>query len=209
MKNLFNLTISLVFILVKHQPIIYVKVRLSNGLLTLKALFASNIFCLKYFDSIQRFGKNAVILGKCIVRKERFKNLMIEIGNHAVIHDGTEFRGRGEIKIGPGASIGYGNIFCCTSKIYIGENVLLADNVKFYTANHQYSNQYLPIKEQGEDQGEIIIEDGAWIGANVVLLKNAHVKKGAIIGSNAVVTGVVPENEIWGGVPARKIKNRF
>lgn len=209
MKNLFNWTISLVFTLVKHQPLVDLKSTISSHLTNLKAFFSTIVFCVKYFDSIGQFGKNSIVLGKCIIRKERHKQFDLNIGDSVLIHDNSEFRGRGSIVIGTGTSIGYNTLLCCTSKISIGQNVLIADNVKLYTANHKYSEVSVPIKDQGEDQGEIIVEDNVWIGANVVLLKGAVIKSGSIIGSNAVVTGLVPENEIWAGVPARMIKKRF
>lgn len=53
-----------------------------------------------------------------------------------------------------------------------------------------------------------IIQDGVWVGANVVILRGVHIGSGAIIAAGAVVTKNVPPNEIWGGVPARFLKSR-
>ena len=47
------------------------------------------------------------------------------------------------------------------------------------------------------------IGDGAFIGANAVVLEGITVGNGAIIGAGAVVTRDVPENKIAVGVPAR------
>ena len=53
---------------------------------------------------------------------------------------------------------------------------------------------------------EIIIKDNVWIGANVVITRGVAIGNGAVVAAGAVVTTDVPPHEIWGGVPARRIK---
>lgn len=50
-----------------------------------------------------------------------------------------------------------------------------------------------------------VVGNGVWIGANVVVLRGVQIGDGAVIAAGAVVTKDVARNEIWGGVPARKI----
>jgi carbonic anhydrase/acetyltransferase-like protein (isoleucine patch superfamily) len=52
------------------------------------------------------------------------------------------------------------------------------------------------------------IEDECLIGMHATILDGARIGKGAVIAAGAVVDGEVPAYEIWGGVPARKIKAR-
>ncbi|EJI9008802.1 TPA: hypothetical protein MYR48_004962 [Escherichia coli] len=40
-------------------------------------------------------------------------------------------------------------------------------------------------------------------------MRGINIGTGAIIGANSVVTKNVPEYEIWAGIPAVKIKDRF
>jgi ABC-type lipoprotein release transport system permease subunit len=54
----------------------------------------------------------------------------------------------------------------------------------------------------------------AFLVAVVAIIQgmNAYVKEniaGAVIGANSVVTKDVPAYEIWAGIPARKIRDRF
>ena len=42
-----------------------------------------------------------------------------------------------------------------------------------------------------------------------MLLGGITIGKGAVIAAGAVVTKNIPPCEVWGGVPAKKIKNRF
>lgn len=51
------------------------------------------------------------------------------------------------------------------------------------------------------------IGNGVWIGANVIILRGVVVGERSIIAAGAVVTKDIPPYEIWGGVPARKIKS--
>jgi acetyltransferase-like isoleucine patch superfamily enzyme len=48
-----------------------------------------------------------------------------------------------------------------------------------------------------------------WIGQDVSLARGITIGDGAVIAAGAVVTKSVPPYEIWGGVPARRIRLRF
>jgi acetyltransferase-like isoleucine patch superfamily enzyme len=209
MKKIIEKTVSFVLYVVKLPSMRNGHLGMYFFFRKLRYFFATMCFVIRFAPFIKKFGKNSFILGSSTIKATKGEVFDLSLGNDVLIYDRCEFRGRGVINIGDNTAIGHDNIFSCTSSITIGNNVITADHVKFYTANHKYNDPTLPIKDQGESQGHIILEDNVWIGANVVLLKNAHIKSGAIIGSNAVVTGTVPANEIWGGCPAVKIKDRF
>lgn len=52
----------------------------------------------------------------------------------------------------------------------------------------------------------VIIKKNAWIAINVTILPGVTIGKGAIIASGSVVTKDIPANTIWGGVPAKQIR---
>ena len=52
----------------------------------------------------------------------------------------------------------------------------------------------------------VIVGDHTWIGANVIILQGVTIGAHSIIAAGAVVTKNVPNFEVWGGVPAKKIK---
>lgn len=60
-----------------------------------------------------------------------------------------------------------------------------------------------------EDDLDIVFEGDNWIGANSTILRGVTIGIGSIIAAGAVVTKDVTPYSVWGGVPARLIKNRF
>lgn len=54
--------------------------------------------------------------------------------------------------------------------------------------------------------GRIVIGDNVNIGWNVILMPNVTIGNNCVIGAGALVTKNVPDNTVWGGVPARQIE---
>ena len=55
----------------------------------------------------------------------------------------------------------------------------------------------------------IMIGDHVWIGQSAMLLKGCQVGSGSIIGAGAILSKITGTNEIWGGNPAKKIKENI
>lgn len=93
--------------------------------------------------------------------------------------------------------------------IRIGNNVLIAHGCSMVASEHQTRQPDAPIRDCPETYMPIVIEDDVWIGANATILAGVTVRRGAVIAAGAVVTRDVPENCIYGGVPAKLISERF
>lgn len=62
---------------------------------------------------------------------------------------------------------------------------------------------------EGAYSKPIIIGNDVWIAAGVQVLRGVNVGDGAVLGGGTIVTKDVPPYEIWAGVPAKKIGQRF
>lgn len=113
------------------------------------------------------------------------------------------------INIGDNCFVGFGVQFLIGLNLRVGRNVLIGPGVIFVDNDHGFSTRSIPIGKQLGILAPIVVGDDVWIGANAVILKGVEVGTGAIIAAGAVVRHSVPEYEIWGGVPARKIGQRL
>jgi len=92
--------------------------------------------------------------------------------------------------------------------IRIGDNVIIGPMSTLRAANHRFHRLDKPIREQGHRPGTITIEEGAWLGAGVIILPDVTIGKSSIVGAGSVVTKSVPPYFIAGGNPAKPIRSR-
>jgi acetyltransferase-like isoleucine patch superfamily enzyme len=52
----------------------------------------------------------------------------------------------------------------------------------------------------------VVIKENVFIGSKAIILKGVTIGKNAVIAAGSVVTKSIPDNEIWGGNPAKFIK---
>ena len=111
--------------------------------------------------------------------------------------------GMGDVVIGTNSQINSGCVIYTGNGVTIGANVLIAANCTFAPTNHEYRRRDMLIMEQRfrPSKGGIVIEDDVWIGANVVLLDGAILRRGCVIGAGSLVRGEVPEYAIAVGSP--------
>jgi len=99
------------------------------------------------------------------------------------------------------------------SSVTIGNNVLLASNVYIsdtihgsYLGNNLDSSPLVSPNLRRLSFKNVFISDNVWIGECVSILPGVKIGKGAIIGSNSVVTKDIPDYSIAVGIPAKVIK---
>ena len=74
--------------------------------------------------------------------------------------------------------------------------------------NYRYERLDVPISLQPKTSKGIKIGEGAWIGANTVILDGAKIGNGVIVTPNSVVSGRVKDNLVIQGNPAKPIFKR-
>ena len=104
------------------------------------------------------------------------------------------------------AYIGEGVIFDSwfPENITIGEHVHITMGCIILTHSLDTSKSGVRWKQHTVSFG-----DGCFIGANTIICSNISIGKNAIVGAGSVVTKSIPDNEIWGGNPAKFIKKRM
>jgi acetyltransferase-like isoleucine patch superfamily enzyme len=95
-------------------------------------------------------------------------------------------------------------------RVQIGAYTMLGPRVAIIGGDHLFDKPGMPIIFSGRpDMPTTIIERDCWLGYACVIRAGVRIGRGAIIGANAVITRDVGAYEIWGGVPGRKIGERF
>lgn len=95
-------------------------------------------------------------------------------------------------------------------KVELGAYVMLGPRVMIVGDDHVFDIAGTPIIFSGRPlKRDTLIDRDAWIGAGSIVMAGVTIGRGAIIAAGSVVTKDVPPYEIHGGVPARKIKDRF
>jgi maltose O-acetyltransferase len=109
------------------------------------------------------------------------------------------------VEIGDNVGINYGVYILGHNKIKIGNNIVLSARCMLIDAGldvGRFANEF-PVPHI---DGEIIIEDYAWIGAGAIILPNVRVGERSIVVAVAVVTKDVPPYTVVAGNPAKVIK---
>jgi acetyltransferase-like isoleucine patch superfamily enzyme len=86
--------------------------------------------------------------------------------------------------------------------------LLIGQNVRFHSENHNFDRIDIPIKYQGVTNKGIKIGNDCWIGAGAVFLDGVTVGDGCVIGANTLVNKDIPPYSVAVGNPVRIIKNR-
>lgn len=128
-----------------------------------------------------------------------------ELGEDSTIEDFSAVNnGVGSVIIGDRTKIGLSNTII--GPVKIGNDIRLAQNITVSGLNHNYEDVNRPIHVQGVSTSEITIEDGTWIGANVVVLAGVTIGKNCVIAAGSIVTKNIPSYSVAVGNPAKVLK---
>lgn len=138
-----------------------------------------------------------------------------EFRNKYEIHPSFKFNGRfisfygnGQLVIGEGSYIGALSTIQIHEdcQVLIGRGCSISHNVRIYTSSKAPDGDFSDKDSVPIITGDVIIEDFAWIGANVFISPGVTIGRNSVVGANSIVTKDIPENCIYGGVPARLIR---
>ena len=138
--------------------------------------------------------------------KRIWRKIMITMSTSSFLHckirkkilefGGVNFKGNAFI----GANVTFDGIH--PEFITIGSNAIITTGTCILS--HFYST-----KDHKFYLGKVNIGDNVFIGMNTLIVNAVNIGNNAVIGAGSIVTCDIPENEIWGGNPARFIRKRF
>jgi len=165
---------------------------------------------LRYLRNKQKMGScgTDVYFDKNVEIQRYPKNVFID--TNAVIKEGTRICACNEtatIKIGKNTTIGFHTFIFASEQISIGNDCLVAPFVYLVDSDHSIEKDQL-INQQANVTAAINIGDDVWLGTGCKILKGVTIGNGAIIAAGAIVNSDVGPDEIYGGIPAKKISER-
>jgi acetyltransferase-like isoleucine patch superfamily enzyme len=106
------------------------------------------------------------------------------------------------VYIGPYCILGPG--------VSIGAYSMLGPGVNFTGDDHLFDKVGVPVIFSGRPVlRKTIIGKDVWIGTNAIIMAGVTIGHGAIIAAGAVVNSNINECEIHGGIPNKKLRDRF
>jgi len=138
-----------------------------------------------------------------IIRKIFYIIFGVKMPFDSNIYMGANFFNPSGITIGHDSLIGSNAFLDGRAPLTIGSHTSLASDVMIYNDEHNlnspnYENSF----------GPVTIADYVFIGPRAIILPGVTIGRGAVVAAGAVVTKDIPDFEIWGGVPAKKISDR-
>jgi putative colanic acid biosynthesis acetyltransferase WcaF len=105
--------------------------------------------------------------------------------------------------VGDFTAIGEDCLIYNLGKVTIGNRATISHRAHLCAGTHDYTDRSLPLIRSC-----ITVGDDAWICADAFVGPDVRVGEGAIVGARAAVFKTVPDLEIFGGNPAKKIGTR-
>jgi len=156
--------------------------------------------CLEFWLMILRF---VGFIPLHFVRKFFYLISGVKMPWDSTIHIGANFFNPSNISIGHDTIVGDHCFMDGRAPLKIGNHVGIASQVLIYNDEHEINSP-----DYGNSFGPVEIGDYVFIGPRAIILPNIKIGKGAVVAAGAIVTKDIPEKEIWGGVPAKKISDR-
>lgn len=108
------------------------------------------------------------------------------------------------IEIGENFYSNHNLVILDANKVVFGDNVFIAPNCGFYTAEH-------PLDYETRNKGleyarPIKVGNNVWFGGNVIVLPGVTIGDNVVIGAGSVVNKDIPSNVVAVGNPCKVIK---
>lgn len=155
------------------------------------------------------YGQGVRIFEYCTI----LRPAQISLGDYSRIDARCRLEGGQGLWIGERVHVGSGSALNVGGgELRFGAHSGCSVNVVIATGQPDLSYRLISAAEEPDNchvlKGRTVIGEYVVIFAGAVICPGVTIGDGAIIGAGAVVTVDVPPFEVWGGVPARFIKQR-
>lgn len=127
-----------------------------------------------------------------------------QIGEGVVIRPSVTIPYPWKLEIGDHSWIGDHTVLYTFAKITIGKNVVVSQKSYLCAGTHDYRSPAFEIQAF-----PIVIEDEAWLAADVFVAPGVTIGKGTVVGSRSSVFSDLPQMMICVGSPARAVRARL
>lgn len=163
--------------------------------------------------------------GKCTFNGKTyftiFPKAICKIGDDFIVNSGPLYCincSYSIIIISNGAELTIGNnsgmsatTLAVREKVNIGNNVNIGAETMIFDNNFHSIDPQLRMNRDDDianvKTAPIIIEDNVFIGTRCIITKGVIIGENSIVAAGSVVVKSIPKNEVWGGNPAKFIKN--
>lgn len=130
-----------------------------------------------------------------------FKKCGVNLG----IGRNVTFYNPSKIEIGNSVYIAYGCWFLGAANLVIEDHVMFGPYVVISPGNHTKNDG--AFRNGIPKFSDITIGRGSWIGAHCTIVLGGNVGKGTLIGANSLLNIHAENDSLYGGVPAKFIRN--
>lgn len=157
----------------------------------------------------RRFPSARIEPGVTVVSPERLElGEGVFVQRHTILHCGglAWSGGRGRIKIGDGSGISHACIFWGAGEIEAGRNFYVGPGCMIFSSAELHEPD--PENPQATHRfAKVTIEDGVRMFAGAIVVPGVTLGRGCVIAANSTVTTDVPPMTMYGGSPARHLKD--
>lgn len=118
------------------------------------------------------------------------------------------FGSRDRLRIGQSVVLNDALINTSSGEVTLQDYAFCGHGVCLLTGTHDYYRinleRQMAVPEAGRD---ILIGKGAWLGSNVTVVGPCSIGEHAVIAAGSLVVDDVPPHSVYGGIPARLIKD--
>lgn len=152
---------------------------------------------------IQRHAGSTIVIGRGLMMRNWFGSNPLGVTHRSIL---ATWAAGARLELGDGVGLTGVTLVAQTQvsighRVFIGANTTICDT-DFHPLRSDLRNQ----DPAAGNTRPIVIEDDAFIGMSVLVLKGSHIGRGSVVGAGSVVSGDVPPGTVVAGNPARVLR---